>query len=55
MIAADEELPQPTRAFDDFVGTCPITNDIAQIKDHVIGGRGRKARVKSFEIAMNVA
>ena len=55
VIAADEELPQSARAFNDFVWTRPIANNIAQIKDHIVGGSGREAGIKSFEIAMNVA
>jgi hypothetical protein len=55
VIAADEELSHPARAFNDLVWTGPIANNIAQIKNHIVGGSGREAGIKSFEIAMNVA
>src|SRR5580692_4437495 len=55
VIAADEEFPQPTRALNDFIGTRPVANDIAQNKDQVVGWSGREASLKSFEITMNIA
>src|ERR1700691_4880687 len=55
VISTDKELSQPARAFNDFIGTCPVADDIAQVKDHVVRGRSREAGIKSFEIAVNIA